>query len=173
MAEECVKYVASLLRAAMLRPLQTSKRAIQWYVLLITAHIVFNWLDAFTRDLPIFKKNITAMFSACKGCGLIPIHGTLNDHGLCCGCHDKRKCRMCRQYLDPHLYSDGDGSICKAGVKMSTKRGGTAAYKALRDTTGEHVIDGGVEHSLEFFIYFSDKAIRRILQDAIDMHKYV
>ena len=79
------------------------------------------------------------VFIACKGCGLVPIYGTLNDHGLCCGCHYKRKCRMCRRYLDPHLYSDGDGSICNACVKKSTQRGGATAYKALGVTTSEHV----------------------------------
>ena len=95
------------------------------------------------------------MFSACKWCGLIPIHGTLNDHGLCCRCHDKRKYRMCRRYLGPHLYSDGDGSICNACVKKSTQRGG-ATCKALRDTIKEHVIDGGDDQSLEFFLHFND-----------------
>ena len=78
---------------------------------------------------------------------------------------------MCRRYLGPHLYSDGDGSIRNACVKKSTQRGGTTAYKALRDTIEEHVIDGGDDQSLEFVIHFNDEAIRRILQDAIDIHK--
>ena len=169
MAEACVKYVASLLRAEMLRPL---KRDTQWYVLLITTHIVFHCLVIFMQDLPIFKKrNITAMFSLCKGCDLISIRGTLNDHGLCCWCHDKRKCRICRRYQGPHLYSDGDGSICNACVKKSTQRGDATAYKARRDTIEEHVIDGGNDQSLEFFIHFNDEAIRRILQDAIEIYK--
>ena len=96
------------------------------------------------------------MFSACKWCGLIPIYGTLNYHGLCCRCHDKRKYRMCRRYLGPHLYSDGDGSICNACVKKSTQRGGATAYKVLRDTIEEYVIDGGDDQSLEFFLHFND-----------------
>ena len=83
------------------------------------------------------------MFSACKGCGLAPTRGTLNDHGLCCGCHDKLKCRMCRRYLGPHLYSDGDGTICNACVKKSTERGGSSVYKALRETLKQHVFEGG------------------------------
>ena len=78
---------------------------------------------------------------------------------------------MCRRYLGPHLYSDEDGSICNACVKKSTQRCGATAYKALRDTIAEHVIDGGDDQSLEFFIQFNDEAIRRILQDAIDIHK--
>ena len=123
------------------------------------------------HDLPIFKKQYYYDILACKGCGLIPIHGTLNDHGLGCGCYDKRKCRMCRLYLGPHLYSDGDGSICNACVKKSNQRVGAIAYKALRDTIEEHIIDGGDDQSLEFFIYLNDEAIRRILQDAIDIHK--
>ena len=123
------------------------------------------------HDFPIFKKKYYYDILACKWCGLIPIHDTLNDYGLCCGCHDKRKCRMCRRYLDPHFYSDGDGSICNACVKKSNQRGGAIAYKSLRDTIEEHVIDGGDNQSLEFFIHFNDEAIRRILQDAIDIHK--
>ena len=111
------------------------------------------------------------MFSVSKGCGLMPIHGTLNDHGLCCGCHDKRKYRMCRRYLGPHLYSDGDDSICNACVKKSTQRGEATAYQALRDTIEKHVIDGADDQSLEFFIHFNDEAIRRIFQEAIDIHK--
>ena len=70
-----------------------------------------------------------------------------------------------------YLYSDGDGSICNACVKKSTQRGGATAYKALRDTTEEHVIDGSDDQSLEFFIHFNDEAIRRILKNAIDIHK--
>ena len=110
------------------------------------------------------------MLSACKGCGLIPIHCTLNDHGLYCGCHEKRKCRMCRRYLSSYLYSDGDGSICNACVTKSTQRGGATAYKALRNTIEEHVIDGGDDQSLEFFIHSIDESIRRILLDAIYIH---
>ena len=170
MAEAFVKYVASLLWAAMLRPLKTRH---QWYVLLIiidSSHCI--WLSRyFYAWFAYLLKNITAMFSACQWCGLIPIHGTLNDHGLRYGCHDKRKCRMCGRYLGPHLYSDGDGSICNACVKKSTQRGGATAYKALRDTIEEHVIDGGDDPSLEFFIHFNNEAIRRILQNSIDINK--
>ena len=108
------------------------------------------------RDLPIFKKYYFDVFIACKGCGLVPIHGNLNDYGLCCGCH---------------LYSDGDGSICNACVRKSTQHGGATAYKALCDTIEEHVIDGGDDQSLEFFIYSNDETIRHILQDAIDIHR--
>ena len=111
------------------------------------------------------------MFLACKRCGLVPIHGTLNDHGLSCGCHDKRKCRICRRYLGPHLYIDEDGSICNACVRKSTQRGGTTAYKAQRNTIEDHVIDGGDDQSLEFFIHSNDETIRHILQDAIDIHE--
>ena len=71
---------------------------------------------------------------------------------------------MCRRYLGPHLYSN-------ACVRKSTQRGGATAYKALRDIIEELVIDGGDDQSLEFFIYFNDETIRRILQDAIDIHK--
>ena len=78
---------------------------------------------------------------------------------------------MYRRYLGPHLYTDADGSICNTCVKKSTQRGGAIAYKALRDTIEEHVIDGGDDQSLEFFIHFNDEAIRRILQDAMDIHK--
>ena len=78
---------------------------------------------------------------------------------------------MCRRYLGPHLYSDEDGSICNACVKKSTQRGGATAYKALRDTMEEHVIDGGDNQSLEFFIHSNDETIRHILQDTIDIHK--
>ena len=54
--------------------------------------------------------------------------------------------------------------------KKSTSRGATA-YKALRDTVEEHVIDGGDDQSLELFIHSNDAEIRRILQDAIDIQK--
>ena len=111
------------------------------------------------------------MFSACKGCGLVPIRGTLTDHNLCCGCHDKLKCRMCRRYLGPHLYTDGNGTVCNACVKKSTQRGGSSVYKALRDTLEQHVIDDGDDQTLEFFIDWNDIEIRRILHDAVDVHK--
>ena len=78
---------------------------------------------------------------------------------------------MCRRYLGSHLYCDGDGSICNASVKKSTQRGVATAYKALRDTIEEDVIDGGDDQSLEFFIHYNDETIRRIRQDAIDIHK--
>ena len=78
---------------------------------------------------------------------------------------------MCRRYLGLHLYSDGDGSICNACVKKSSQRGGSTAYKALRNTIEEHVIDGGDDQSLELFIHSNDETIRHILQDAIDIHK--
>ena len=55
--------------------------------------------------------------------------------------------------------------------KKSTQRGGATAYKALWDTIEEHVIDGGDDQSLEFFIHSNDETIRRILQDTIDIHK--
>ena len=133
---------------------------------------MFNWLDVFMRDLPIFNKYyFHGIFLACKGCDLVPINGTLNDHGICCGCYDKRKCRMCRRYLGPHFYSDGDGSVCHTCVKKSTQRGGATAYKARRDTMEEHVIDGGDDQNLEFFIDSNDETIRRILHGAIDIHK--
>ena len=74
---------------------------------------------------------------------------------------------MCRRYLGSHLYSDGDGSICNACVRKSTQRGGATAYKAIRDTIEEHVID----QSLEFFIHSNDERIRQILQDSIDMYR--
>ena len=78
---------------------------------------------------------------------------------------------MCRRYLSPHLYIDGDGTICNACVKKSTQRGGSSVYKALRDTLEQHLIDGGDDQSLEFSVHSNDEAIRRILQDAIDIHK--
>ena len=64
-----------------------------------------------------------------------------------------------------------DGSIWNACVKKSTQRGGSSVYKALRDTLEQHVIDGGDDQSLEFFIHSNDEEIRRILQDAVDVHK--
>ena len=78
---------------------------------------------------------------------------------------------MCRWYLGPHLYSDGDGTICKACVKKSTQRGGSSVYNAMCDTLELHVIDGGDHQGLEFFINLNDGEIRRILQDAVDVHK--
>ena len=55
--------------------------------------------------------------------------------------------------------------------KKSTQRGGATAYKALGDTVEEHVINDGDDQSLEFIVHSNDEAIRRILQDAIDIHK--
>ena len=78
---------------------------------------------------------------------------------------------MCRRYLPTHLYTDGDGSICNVCVKKSTQRGGSSVYKALRDTLEQHVIDGGDDQSLEFFVHSNDEEIRRILQDTVDVHK--
>ena len=78
---------------------------------------------------------------------------------------------MCRRYLRPHLYTDGDGSICNACLKKSTQRGGSSVYNALHDTLEQHVIDGGDDQSLEFFIHSNDEEIRRIHQDAVDVHK--
>ena len=78
---------------------------------------------------------------------------------------------MCRRHLGPHLYSDGDGTNCNACVKKSTQRGGSSVYKALRDTLKQHVIDYGDDQSLEFFIHFNYEEIRRILQNAVDVHK--
>ena len=78
---------------------------------------------------------------------------------------------MCRRYLSPHLYTDGDGTVYKACLNISTKRGGFSIYKALRDTLEQHVINGGDDQSLEFFIHSNDEEIRRILQDAVDVHK--
>ena len=75
------------------------------------------------------------------------IHGTLNDRGLCCGCDDRRKCRMCRRYLGPHLYSDCGGFVCNACIKKSTQRDGASAYMALPDTVEENVIDGEYDES--------------------------
>ena len=78
---------------------------------------------------------------------------------------------MCRRYMGPHLYSDGDDTISNTYVRKSTQRGGFSVYKALRDTLDQHVIDGGDDQSLEFFIHSNDEEIRRILQDAADVHK--
>ena len=55
--------------------------------------------------------------------------------------------------------------------KKSTQRGGATAYKALRDTIEEHVIGGGDDQRLEFFVHSNDEAIRRIVQDAIEIRK--
>ena len=78
---------------------------------------------------------------------------------------------MFRRYLGPHLYTDGDDRVYKAFVKKSTQRGGSSVDKALRDTLDQHVIDNGDDRSLEFFIHSNDEEIRRILQDAVDVHK--
>ena len=78
---------------------------------------------------------------------------------------------MCRRYLRPHLYTDGGGKIWNACLKKSTQRVGSSAYKALRDTLEQHFIDGGDDQSLEFFIHSNDEEIRRILQDAVNVHK--
>ena len=45
------------------------------------------------------------------------------------------------------------------------------SLQARRDTIEEHVIDGGDDQNLEFFIHSNDETIRRIFQDAIDIHK--
>ena len=50
---------------------------------------------------------------------------------------------MCRRYLGPHLYTDSDATIYNASVKKLTQRGGSSVYKILRDTLGQHFIDGG------------------------------
>ena len=55
--------------------------------------------------------------------------------------------------------------------KKSIQRGGAAAYKALCDKIEEHVIGGGDDQSLEFFVHFNDEAIRRIFQATIDIRK--
>ena len=73
---------------------------------------------------------------------------------------------MCFRYLRPYLYTDGDGKICNACFKKSTQRGGSSVYKALK----QHVNDGGDDQSLEFFIHSNDEEIRRILQNAVDVH---
>ena len=103
--------------------------------------------------------------------GLAPKRGSMNDHNLCCGCHDKLKCRMCRRYLGPHLYSDGDGTICNVFFKKWTQHGDSSVYKTLRDTLEQHLIKGGDDQSLEYFIHSNNEEIRRILQDALDIHK--
>ena len=78
---------------------------------------------------------------------------------------------MCRRYLGPHLYTYGHGTVSNACVKKSTQRGGSSVYKALRNTLEQHVSDGDDDQSLEFFIHSNDEEIRRILQDAVDVHK--
>ena len=45
------------------------------------------------------------------------------------------------------------------------------SYKALRDKIEEHVIGGGDDQSLEFFVHSNDEVIRRIVQDVIDIRK--
>ena len=77
---------------------------------------------------------------------------------------------MCHRYTRKHLYTDGDGTICNACWKKSTQRSSSSVYKALRDTLEQHVIDGGDDQSLEFFMHSNDEEIRRILQDAVDVH---
>ena len=77
-----------------------------------------------------------------------PIRDTLNDHDLCCECLDKLKYRMCHRYLRPHLYTDGDGTICNTFFKKSIQRGRSSVDKALRDILGQHVFDGGNDQSL-------------------------
>ena len=78
---------------------------------------------------------------------------------------------MCRRYLDPHFYTDGDGTVCNACVKKSSQRDGSLVYKVLRDTLEQHFIDAGDDQSLKFFIHSNDEEIRRIIQDAVDVHK--
>ena len=78
---------------------------------------------------------------------------------------------MSRRYLGPHRHTDDDGTICNACVKKSTQLGGSSGYKALHDTLEQHLIDGDDDQSLEFFIHSNDEEIRRILQDALDIHK--
>ena len=73
--------------------------------------------------------------------------------------------------MEQHIYTDGDGTICNACFKKSTQRGGSSVYKALRNTLEQHVIDGGDDQSLTFFIHSNDEEIRRILQNAVDVHK--
>ena len=80
---------------------------------------------------------------------------------------------MCRRYLAPHLYTNGDGTVSNACVKKSTQRCGSSVYKALLDILEQHVIGGGDDQSFEFFIHSNDEEIRRILQDAVDVHKQV
>ena len=78
---------------------------------------------------------------------------------------------MCRQYSDPHIYTDGGGTIYNACVKKSTRRGGSSVCKALRETLEQHLINDGDDQSLEFLIHSHDGEVRRILQDAVDIHK--
>ena len=74
--------------------------------------ILGDFLDVVISAILItFYTNSTLIFSACKRCDLVPILDTVNDHGLCCRCLAKLKCRMCRRYLGPHLYTDGDGKV--------------------------------------------------------------
>ena len=73
--------------------------------------------------------------------------------------------------MGPHLYSDGDCTICNACVKKSTQCGDSSVYKALRETLEKHVFDGGYDQSLEFFNHLNDEEIQRILQDAVDIRK--
>ena len=54
---------------------------------------------------------------------------------------------------------------------MSIQCGGATSCKALRDTIEEYVTDGRDDQSLKVFIHSNDEAIRRILQDAINIHK--
>ena len=78
---------------------------------------------------------------------------------------------MCDRYLGPHACTDVGGSICNACVKKSTQRGDLSVCKSLRDTLEQHIFDGGDDQSLEFFIHSNDEDFRRILQDAVDIHK--
>ena len=80
----------------------------------------------------------------------------LERYSLCC---HKQKCRICRRYLSPNLYSDSHSSISNAYVNKSTQRGGSSVYKALRETLEQHVFDGGDVQSLEFFIDSNDGEI--------------
>ena len=69
-------------------------------------------------------------------------------------------------------------SIPTATVQSATcasrnplSRGGSSVYNIHRDTRKQHVIDGGDDQSLEFFIHSNDEEIRRIHQDAVDVQK--
>ena len=95
----------------------------------------------------------------------------LNDHGSAAGVTTSSSVACCRRYLDPHLYTDGDGAVRNACVKKSTQRGGSSVYKALRYTLEQHVIDGGDDQSFEFFIHSNDEEICRILRNAVDVQK--
>ena len=35
----------------------------------------------------------TTLFSACMGCNLVPIVGSVNDDSMCVGCRLKKRCR--------------------------------------------------------------------------------